>query len=135
MGGALLNDLPAVFQDLRMVLASCAERLDTRKDTDTEFHVDTRHIQANGTPLFFGAVQLLGGVTVSGSLLAGTLSVAVFPLLSALAGATMAAGLAWAYNLAASRSGLRASPWRRPRAGTSRERGGFDDPDCDRAPV
>ena len=53
-----MKDLPAVFQDLRTVLASCAEHLDAKKDTDTEFHLDTRYLQANGTPLFFGAVQL-----------------------------------------------------------------------------
>jgi hypothetical protein len=39
-------------------LAPYAEKLDTKKDDETELYIDTRHIQKNKKPLFFGAVQV-----------------------------------------------------------------------------
>lgn len=35
-----------------------AERLDVKHDSASELYVDTRYIQKNKKPLFFGAVQL-----------------------------------------------------------------------------
>jgi hypothetical protein len=51
-------DLTPVFAELKSILAPYAAKLDTKKDDATELYVDTRHIQKNRTPLFFGAVQL-----------------------------------------------------------------------------
>lgn len=50
--------LDEVFAALRSVLAPYASQLDTKKDDAAELCVDTRHIQKNKKPLFFGAVQL-----------------------------------------------------------------------------
>ena len=33
-------------------------KLDAKKDDETELYIDTRHIQKNKKPLFFGAVQM-----------------------------------------------------------------------------
>ncbi|MEO8011976.1 MAG: hypothetical protein ABI650_10060 [Dokdonella sp.] len=53
-----MNDPATVFEALRAVLAPHAQGLATMKDTETEFYVDTKHIQKNKSPLFFGAVQV-----------------------------------------------------------------------------
>jgi hypothetical protein len=53
-----MTDLTPVFLELKSILAPCAAQLDTKKDDATELYVDTRHIQKNRKPLFFGAVQL-----------------------------------------------------------------------------
>jgi hypothetical protein len=53
-----MQDFTAVFAELRKILAPYAAKLDTKKDDETELYVDTRHIQKNKKPLFFGAVQL-----------------------------------------------------------------------------
>jgi len=50
--------LDAVFTDLRAIMAPYAEGLDRKKDNATELYVDTKHIQKNKKPLFFGAVQI-----------------------------------------------------------------------------
>lgn len=47
-----------VFAELHKVLAPYAAKLDKKKDDETELYVDTRHIQKNKKPLFFGAVQV-----------------------------------------------------------------------------
>ena len=39
-------------------MAPYAAKLDSKRDDDTELYVDTRHIQKNKKPLFFGAVHL-----------------------------------------------------------------------------
>lgn len=52
-----MPDVAPVFSTLRAVLAPYAARLVTVRDDDRELSVDTRHVQANGKPLFFGAVQ------------------------------------------------------------------------------
>jgi hypothetical protein len=53
-----MADLGNVFADLRAIMAPYAASLDAKKDDDTELYVDTRHIQKNRKPLFFGAVQM-----------------------------------------------------------------------------
>ncbi|WP_396626889.1 hypothetical protein [Luteitalea sp.] len=53
-----MPDFAAVFADLRKVMAPYGARLAVTRDDETEFYVDTRHIQKNKKPLFFGAVQL-----------------------------------------------------------------------------
>ena len=50
--------LGTVFSDLRAIMAPYAAKLDPKKDDDAELYVDTKHIQTNKKPLFFGAVQL-----------------------------------------------------------------------------
>ena len=52
-----MADLATVFAELRAIMAPYAARLDVKKDDATELYVDTRHIQKNRKPLFFGAVQ------------------------------------------------------------------------------
>jgi hypothetical protein len=53
-----MRDLSAVYQALREIMAPYASKLDTKRDSATELYVDTRHVQKNNKPLFFGAVQL-----------------------------------------------------------------------------
>ncbi len=53
-----MPDLNAVFTELRSIMAPYAAKLDAKKDDATELYVDTRHIQQNKKPLFFGAVQI-----------------------------------------------------------------------------
>lgn len=53
-----MQDFTAVFAALHKILAPYAAKLDTKKDEEAELYVDTRHIQKNKKPLFFGAVQL-----------------------------------------------------------------------------
>jgi len=53
-----MQDSTPVYAALHKVLAPYAARLDTKKDDGTELYVDTKHIQKNKKPLFFGAVQV-----------------------------------------------------------------------------
>lgn len=53
-----MPNLNAVFQDLRAIMAPYAGALDPKKDNDTELYLNTKYIQKNKKPLFFGAVQL-----------------------------------------------------------------------------
>jgi hypothetical protein len=53
-----MSELAAVFADLRKILAPYAARLDVKRDDDHELYLDTRHLQKNKKPLFFGAVQV-----------------------------------------------------------------------------
>jgi hypothetical protein len=53
-----MPDFTAVFAELRKILAPYAAQLDAKKDDETELYLDTRHIQKNKKPLFFGAVQI-----------------------------------------------------------------------------
>lgn len=53
-----MPDLTPVFTELRKVMAPYADKLSATRDDDQELYVDTRHIQKNKKPLFFGAVQL-----------------------------------------------------------------------------
>ncbi len=52
-----MADLDGVFSELRAILAPYAAKLDPKKDDASEFYLDTRHLQKNKKPLFFGAVQ------------------------------------------------------------------------------
>ncbi len=53
-----MPDFSTVYAALHKVLSPYAEKLDVKKDDETELYVDTRHIQKNKKPLFFGAVQV-----------------------------------------------------------------------------
>lgn len=53
-----MADLSPVYAELRRILASYARTLDVKRDDETELYIDTRHIQKNRKPLFFGAVQV-----------------------------------------------------------------------------
>ena len=52
-----MEDLTAVFTELRKVFAPYASTLDVKKDDATDLYLDTHVIQKNRKPLFFGAVQ------------------------------------------------------------------------------
>ena len=53
-----MQDLDAVFKELKAIMLPYAETLDAKTDTASELYVDTMHIQRNKKPLFFGAVQV-----------------------------------------------------------------------------
>ena len=53
-----MPDLNPVFTGLRAILAPYAAQLVATKDEPAELYLNTRHLQKNKTPLFFGAVQL-----------------------------------------------------------------------------
>jgi hypothetical protein len=53
-----MPDLNAVFTALRAIMAPYAATLDATKDDPTELYLDTRFVQKNKKPLFFGAVQI-----------------------------------------------------------------------------
>jgi hypothetical protein len=53
-----MSDLTTVFAELHKIMAPYAAKLDTKRDDEAELYVDTRHIQKNKKPLFFGAVQM-----------------------------------------------------------------------------
>ena len=53
-----MPDLAPVYAALHKVMAPYASKLDIKRDDATELYVDTRHVQKNKKPLFFGAVQL-----------------------------------------------------------------------------
>jgi hypothetical protein len=52
-----MSDLSAVYTALHRIMAPYAATLDIKRDDDQELYVDTRHLQKNKKPLFFGAVQ------------------------------------------------------------------------------
>jgi hypothetical protein len=53
-----MPDFTNVFAELHKIMSPYAAKLDVKKDDETELYVDTRHIQKNKKPLFFGAVQV-----------------------------------------------------------------------------
>jgi len=53
-----MPDLNAVFTELRSIMAPYAAKLSPTKDDPAELYVDTKFIQKNKKPLFFGAVQI-----------------------------------------------------------------------------
>ncbi len=53
-----MPSLDTVFAELRSILAPYAAQLDAKKDDATELYLDTRFVQKNKKPLFFGAVQV-----------------------------------------------------------------------------
>ena len=53
-----MQDLSTVYASLHKILEPYASRLDVKKDDESELYVDTKHVQKNKKPLFFGAVQV-----------------------------------------------------------------------------
>ena len=53
-----MKNAEIIFRELRGILEPYAARLDRKKDDESELYVDTKHLQKNKTPLFFGAVQI-----------------------------------------------------------------------------
>ncbi len=53
-----MPDLEAVFKELKSIMAPYAKKLDTKNDDQSQLYLDTKHIQKNKKPLFFGAVQV-----------------------------------------------------------------------------
>ena len=53
-----MAELTDVFTELRAIMAPYARKLDTANDTDDDLSINTRHIQKNGKPLWFGGVQI-----------------------------------------------------------------------------
>ena len=53
-----MTGLDEVFAVLKSILAPYVGKLDVKKDDAVELYIDTRHIQKNKKPLFFGAVQV-----------------------------------------------------------------------------
>lgn len=50
--------LSPIFTELRKIMVPYATKLAATRDDDQELYVDTRHLQKNKKPLFFGAVQV-----------------------------------------------------------------------------
>jgi hypothetical protein len=57
-GDLRMPELNVVFSELRSIMAPYAAKLDAKKDDASELYVDTKHVQKNKRPLFFGAVQV-----------------------------------------------------------------------------
>lgn len=53
-----MSDLSPVFAELRKILAPYVANLAATRDDEQELYLDTRHLQKNKKPLFFGAVQV-----------------------------------------------------------------------------
>lgn len=53
-----MSDLASVYAELHKIMAPYAAQLDAKRDDAEELYVDTRHVQKNKKPLFFGAVQV-----------------------------------------------------------------------------
>ncbi len=53
-----MADIEGVFRELRAIMQPYVEELDCRSDTPAELYLNTRHLQQNKRPLFFGAVQI-----------------------------------------------------------------------------
>jgi hypothetical protein len=53
-----MPDLSPVFVELRKLMTPYAEKLVATRSDAQELYVDTKHIQKNKKPMFFGAVQV-----------------------------------------------------------------------------
>lgn len=53
-----MPDFAPLYAELRALMAPYAARLDIKHDDAQQLYLDTRHLQKNRTPLFFGAVQV-----------------------------------------------------------------------------
>lgn len=53
-----MADLSKTFADLRKVMAPFAKNLARVTDTDSHLYLNTKQLQENGKPVFFGAVQV-----------------------------------------------------------------------------
>ena len=56
-----MQDFRPVFIELRKIMQPYGRKLVVKTDSDTEYYVNTPHIQKNKSPLFFGAVQTKKG--------------------------------------------------------------------------
>jgi hypothetical protein len=53
-----MTDLEPVFADLRSIMLPYADHLVSTVDDEEELYLDTKHIQGNKKPLWFGGVQI-----------------------------------------------------------------------------
>jgi len=53
-----MPNFDTVFTDLRAIMEPYIKGLDRKTDDASELYVDTKYIQKNKKPLFFGAVQI-----------------------------------------------------------------------------
>ena len=53
-----MPDLGAVLEELKSVMAPVAAKLDVKQDDDNGLYVDTRFVQQNKKPMYFGGVML-----------------------------------------------------------------------------
>jgi hypothetical protein len=53
-----MTDLAPVFADLRGIMLPYARHLVCTVDSEDELYLDTKHIQGNKKPLWFGAVNI-----------------------------------------------------------------------------
>jgi hypothetical protein len=53
-----MPDLSSVFAELRKIMAPYAAKLVATRDDPQDLYIDTKHVQKNKKPLFFGAVQI-----------------------------------------------------------------------------
>jgi hypothetical protein len=53
-----MPNLDAVFTPLKAIMKPYSGKLDAKKDDATGLYLETRHVQKNRKPLFFGAVQI-----------------------------------------------------------------------------
>jgi len=53
-----MSPLADVYAELHKIMAPYAAKLDVKRDNAEELYLDTRHVQKNKKPLFFGAVQI-----------------------------------------------------------------------------
>lgn len=56
-----MTEIERVFQSLRSVMLTHAKVLDCVSDDDARLYLNTKHIQKDKKPLFFGSVQLKKG--------------------------------------------------------------------------
>lgn len=52
------EQFPVIFQRLRAILEPYASRMRVTGDTESTYALDTRHVMANGKPLFFSSVTV-----------------------------------------------------------------------------
>jgi hypothetical protein len=53
-----MPDLTEVFVELKDIMLPYARKLDCKVDRDDELSVDSKHVQKNKQPLWFGGVQI-----------------------------------------------------------------------------
>jgi hypothetical protein len=58
VGEKAMNEFSDLFGTLRGIMLPYVSQLACTEDTDTNLYINTKHIQKNKKPLFFGAVQI-----------------------------------------------------------------------------
>ena len=53
-----MTEFTTVFVELRSIMREYANQLDCTVDNDEELYLNTKHIQKNKKPIWFGAVQI-----------------------------------------------------------------------------